>query len=210
MIAVPSFRRDFGYVSDGQFILPAKWQAAFNNISSIGQFFGGFLCSHVADVIGRKKSLALGIVICTGGIIGQVVTTSKGGFLGAKLVLGLGLGFYLTLGPLCCSEVSANAICGWNHTEQSTDYPGGSSWHFHSWFQPWNSHWTTYLQWRYQWIRWPHRSLGIQGPVRDPAFLRCFFGSRPDLCPRVTLVVGTAWTHGGCETLPAKAIWSKR
>src|SRR5689334_413463 len=105
MIGVPSFRRDFGYVEAGEYILPANWQAAFNNISSIGQFFGGFLCSQVADIIGRKKSIALGILICTGGIIGQIVTTTKAGFLGAKLVLGFGLGFYLTLGPLCCSEV---------------------------------------------------------------------------------------------------------
>jgi MFS family permease len=109
MISVPSFRRDFGYVSDGVFILPAKWQAAFNNVGSIGQFFGGFVCSQVADMIGRKKSIALGIMICTGGIIGQIVTTTKGGFLGAKLVLGFGLGFYLTLGPLCCSEVRSDA-----------------------------------------------------------------------------------------------------
>jgi MFS family permease len=105
MISVPSFRRDFGYVFDDQAVLPAKWQAAFNNIGSIGQFFGGFLCSQVADKIGRKKSIAMGILICTCGIIGQIVTTSRGGFLGAKLVLGFGLGFYLTLGPLCCSEV---------------------------------------------------------------------------------------------------------
>jgi MFS family permease len=105
MISVPSFRRDFGFIKDGQYVLPAKWQAAFNNVSAIGQFFGGFICSQVADKIGRKKSIALGIMICTGGIIGQIVTTTKGGFLGAKLVLGFGLGFYLTLGPLCCSEV---------------------------------------------------------------------------------------------------------
>lgn len=110
MISVPSFRRDFGYVSGGQAILPAQWQAAFNNIGSIGQFFGGFLCSHVADLIGRKKSIALGILICTSGIIGQIVTTTKGGFLGAKLVLGTGLGFYLTLGPLCCSEVRSQSL----------------------------------------------------------------------------------------------------
>lgn len=105
MIAVPAFRRDFGYMLDGQAVLPAKWQSAFNVVASIGQFFGGFMCSAIADRIGRKKSIAIGILICLGGIIGQIVTTTKGGFLGAKLVLGVGLGFYLTLGPLCCSEV---------------------------------------------------------------------------------------------------------
>jgi MFS family permease len=108
MIAVPAFRRDFGYLFHGQPVLPASWQTAFNVVSSIGQFFGGFLCSQVADKIGRKKSIAAGILICSCGIIGQLVTTSKGGFLAAKLVLGLGLGFYLTLGPMCCSEVQSS------------------------------------------------------------------------------------------------------
>lgn len=109
MIGVPAFRRDFGYTTNGVYILPAQWQAAFSNIGSVGQFFGGFLCSQVADMIGRKKSIAVGIVICTMGIVGEIVTTTKGGFLGAKLVLGFGLGFYLTLGPLCCSEVSCKS-----------------------------------------------------------------------------------------------------
>lgn len=105
MIAVPAFRRDFGYIFEGEPVLPADWQTAFNIISAVGQFFGGFICGYVADKVGRKKSIAMGIVVCTSGIIGQIVTTSKGGFLAAKFVLGLGLGFYLTLGPLCCSEV---------------------------------------------------------------------------------------------------------
>ncbi|KAH8724187.1 maltose permease [Phaeosphaeriaceae sp. PMI808] len=112
MIAVPSFRRDFGYILNGEAVLPAKWQSAFNTVSSIGQFFGGFLCSAIADKIGRKKSIAIGILVCTGGIIGQVVTTSKVGFLMAKLILGLGLGFYLTLGPLCCSEITPVVLRG--------------------------------------------------------------------------------------------------
>jgi hypothetical protein len=156
MIGVPSFRRDFGYVSDGDYILPAKWQAAFNNISSVGQFFGGFLCSQVADIIGRKKSIALGILICTGGIIGQVVTTTRAGFLCAKLVLGLGLGFYLTLGPLCCSEVrykfSEKRTC---HSH-CAGHPCCSSWHLNGWREPRNSSWTAHLQQCHQRLRWSH------------------------------------------------------
>jgi MFS family permease len=105
MIAVPAFRQDFGYIFQGKPVLPASWQTAFNVIGGVGQFFGGFLCSYLADRVGRKKAIAVGIIVCTSGIIGQLVTVSKGGFLGAKLVLGVGLGFYLTLGPLCCSEV---------------------------------------------------------------------------------------------------------
>ncbi|KAE9373956.1 general substrate transporter [Stipitochalara longipes BDJ] len=106
MIGVAAFREDFGYILDGQAVLPARWQTAFNVISGVGQFLGGFCCSWVADRAGRKPSLAAGILICTAGIVGEVATTSNTGFLMSKLLLGFGLGFYLTLGPLMCSEIT--------------------------------------------------------------------------------------------------------
>ncbi|KXJ88025.1 maltose permease [Microdochium bolleyi] len=112
MIAVPSFRRDFGYVLDGQAILPANWQTAFNMIGAVGQIFGGFLCSWFADRIGRKNSLLLGIVVCSGGALGEMFSYTREAFLGAKLVIGVGLGFYLTLAPLATSEIAPVALRG--------------------------------------------------------------------------------------------------
>ncbi|KAK2594321.1 hypothetical protein QQS21_007966 [Conoideocrella luteorostrata] len=104
MLSVASFRRDFGYMYEGKPVLPADWQAAFNTVSSVGQFFGGFLCSWMADKIGRKRSLIIGVIIATGGILGQVFSTTRPAFLISKLILGFALGFYLTLAPLATSE----------------------------------------------------------------------------------------------------------
>ncbi|GAO13737.1 uncharacterized protein UV8b_01619 [Ustilaginoidea virens] len=104
MLGVASFRRDFGYLYQGQPVLPADWQTAFNTVSSVGQFFGGFLCSWMADRVGRKPSLLVGVAVVTGGILGEVFATSRAAFVVAKLILGLGLGFYLTLAPLATSE----------------------------------------------------------------------------------------------------------
>ncbi|KAE8371878.1 maltose permease [Aspergillus bertholletiae] len=112
VISIASFRRDFGYVADGVAILPASWQSAFNVCSSVGQFFGGFLCSWVADRIGRRASLLCGVIICTGGIFGEIFSASRGAFLASKIILGFGLGFYLTLGPLMCSELSPVVLRG--------------------------------------------------------------------------------------------------
>lgn len=112
MISVASFRRDYGYVLDGEAILPAEWQTAFNMISTVGQFFGGFLTSWLADRIGRKWTLALGVIICTGGAVGEVASSHRVAFLFSKLVLGAGLGFYLTLAPLMCSEIAPVALRG--------------------------------------------------------------------------------------------------
>ncbi|KAF2185327.1 maltose permease [Zopfia rhizophila CBS 207.26] len=112
MISVAAFRADFGYILDGEAVLPAAWQTAFNVISAVGQFFGGFVCSWLADCIGRKPSLLLGIAICAGGIFGEMFSVTRGAFLGSKLILGLGLGFYLTLAPLACSEITPVVLRG--------------------------------------------------------------------------------------------------
>jgi sugar porter (SP) family MFS transporter len=112
MIAVASFRRDFGYELNGEMILPADWQSAFNVASSIGQFFGGFLCSWLADRVGRKRSLLCGVILCTGGAFGEIFASTRAAFLVSKLILGVGLGFYLTLGPLMCSEIAPVVLRG--------------------------------------------------------------------------------------------------
>ncbi|KAK5992562.1 General alpha-glucoside permease-like protein [Cladobotryum mycophilum] len=106
MLSVNSFRRDFGYIQNGKAILPADWQSAFNNVSSVGQFFGGFFCSWVADRIGRKSSLLIGLLLVTGGVFGEMFSTARAAFVVSKLILGCGLGFYLTLGPLAASEIT--------------------------------------------------------------------------------------------------------
>lgn len=112
MISVPAFRRDYGYVFDGEFVIPAAWQTAFNVISSPGGFFGGFACSFVADRYGRKAALLVGALVCIGGIIGQLLSTTRIAFLMSKLVLGFGLGFYLTIGPMMTSEITPVVLRG--------------------------------------------------------------------------------------------------
>ncbi|KKY15570.1 putative maltose permease [Phaeomoniella chlamydospora] len=112
ILSVPRFREDFGYIYKGQPILPASWQSAFNSISSVGQFLGGFICSWLADLIGRRAALGIGLVFCAAGIFGEVFATVKVAFLIGKLIVGVGLGFCLTLGPLYCSEISPVALRG--------------------------------------------------------------------------------------------------
>jgi len=112
MISVAAFRRDFGYVFEGEAVLPAGWQTAFNMVSSVGMFFGGFSCSWMADKVGRKGSLAMGLLLCTGGILGEMFSMTRVAFLMSKLILGLGLGFYLTIGPMACSEIAPVVLRG--------------------------------------------------------------------------------------------------
>ncbi|TPX17701.1 uncharacterized protein E0L32_002802 [Thyridium curvatum] len=112
MISVAEFRKDFGYVKDGEAILPASWQTAFNVGSTVTSLFGGFLASWVADSAGRKTALFLGLAVATGGIAGEVASHDRVAFLFSKLILGAGLGFYLTLAPLMASELAPVALRG--------------------------------------------------------------------------------------------------
>ena len=100
------------YIYKNDAVIPASWQSGFNSISSAGQFFGGFLCSWMADRIGRRCSLLVGLCFVTGGIFGEVFSYTRPAFLIGKLILGIGLGFYLTIGPLYCSEVAPVVLRG--------------------------------------------------------------------------------------------------
>ncbi|KAJ0425529.1 maltose permease [Aspergillus carlsbadensis] len=112
VLSVPSFRRAFGYVENGEAILPAKWQTAFNTVPSVGAFFSAFICSWVGDHIGRKGAMLIGILLLTGGVLGEMFTLSHGGFVAVKILLGCGLGFLLTLAPLATSEITPVALRG--------------------------------------------------------------------------------------------------
>jgi len=48
----------------------------------------------------------------TGGIFGEVFSNTNGTFLVGKLILGVGLGFYLTIGVLYASEISPVVLRG--------------------------------------------------------------------------------------------------
>ena len=54
----------------------------------------------------------MGIIFCLSGILGEIFSAARPAFLISKLVLGLGLGSYLTMGPLYCSELSPTALRG--------------------------------------------------------------------------------------------------
>jgi len=93
-------------------VIPAGWLSAFNVAGGVTQFFGGFACSFISDHYGRRTGLAGGILFAMGGIIGEILSTSRVAFLVSKLILGFGLGFYLTIGPLYCSELSPVILRG--------------------------------------------------------------------------------------------------
>ena len=112
VLSIFAFRRDFGYMLDGDAVIPAGWLSAFGTVGHAGQFFGAFACSWLADRIGRKKTLVVGIVLCTGGAVGEILCHTRAAFVGAKIILGVGLGFFLTIAPLMSSEIAPVSLRG--------------------------------------------------------------------------------------------------
>ncbi|KAH6689914.1 general substrate transporter [Plectosphaerella plurivora] len=112
IVGIPAFREFYGFNLDGHWVIPANWLTAFNVVSSVGQFFGGFACSYISDRLGRKRSLTVGVIVVTGGIIGETLSASRPAFVVSKLILGVGVGFYLTLGPTTCSEMAPTVLRG--------------------------------------------------------------------------------------------------
>ncbi|KAJ9144194.1 Maltose permease [Pleurostoma richardsiae] len=112
IISVPAFRSYYGHEYNGSSVIPAGWLSAFNVMSSVGQFFGGFMCSSISDRIGRRRALTIGVIIVTGGIFGEAFSNVRAAFVVSKLILGVGVGFYLTLGPITCSEIAPTVLRG--------------------------------------------------------------------------------------------------
>ncbi|KAF8137075.1 general substrate transporter [Boletus edulis] len=114
LLSVPQFRMDFGYVSDGQPILPASWQSAFNSVSSIGGMFGGLSLGWISDRLGRRGAVALASVVSIIGVLIQFLTPKhvNAMLLVGKLINGVALGLFVSCAGAYCAEVSPLALRG--------------------------------------------------------------------------------------------------
>ena len=112
LLSAPAFRLDFGYVYHGAAVLPAQWQSAFNAVSQVGGVIGCLAFGWIADKVGRRLALAIASVVSIGGVFLQFFATANGVLLAGKLINGIAIGAYLTLGPLYCAEVSPVLLRG--------------------------------------------------------------------------------------------------
>lgn len=113
LLAAPEFRAVFGYTQpDGTTILPARWQAAFNMIATVGGMIGSLLCGPISPYVGRKISLVIACVISSGSIFLQFFAFSRGVLLAGKLVNGISLGMFLVTACAYCSEACPVVLRG--------------------------------------------------------------------------------------------------
>jgi MFS family permease len=78
----------------------------------IGCFFGAFLVSYMADILGRKKSILIGGVGFLFGGAFQTFAGSVGVYYTGRVVSGLGIGVLSMCAPLYIGETAPTSIRG--------------------------------------------------------------------------------------------------
>jgi SP family general alpha glucoside:H+ symporter-like MFS transporter len=85
VVSVPSFQKDFGYLYHDEYIISAGWQIAFNTASSIGGFFGAIGAGYMADLLGKKRTLAIGCIISIIAVFVQTFAARSGVLMAGKV-----------------------------------------------------------------------------------------------------------------------------
>ncbi|KAF2767354.1 general substrate transporter [Teratosphaeria nubilosa] len=112
LYATPAFKRDFGYLYKGDYIVSAPWQTGLSMGNPIGQVLGAFFASYPMEWFGRKKTFGVCVVLTAAFIFIQFFARSLPVLLVGELLGGLVLGTYATIAPTYASEVCPTALRG--------------------------------------------------------------------------------------------------
>ncbi|KAK1561546.1 alpha glucoside transporter [Colletotrichum navitas] len=99
VVGISSFRKDFGYKFEGDYVLPAAWQSSFSGAPIATAVISSIASAELADFIGRKKVLAIAISFVAVAI--EFIATTNAVFLAGKLLNGFMFG-----------AVTPLALCG--------------------------------------------------------------------------------------------------
>ncbi|KAG2133357.1 general substrate transporter [Suillus clintonianus] len=106
---------DSSMINDLQ-ILPG-WQEYFqtpegmnlgfiNSAHGIGILSGTPFSPYISDRLGRRATMFIGAIVMLAGVLTQASSTTLQVFLGARVLIGLGIAFSINAAPLLISEVS--------------------------------------------------------------------------------------------------------
>jgi MFS transporter, SP family, general alpha glucoside:H+ symporter len=91
---------------DGNLIIPAYWQSAWNAMYNVMTIVGSVIAGYVQDWLGRRAVFLLAIIISTAGIAANFVANNPAQFLAGKIVTGLSIGMFLAVTQTYVSEIS--------------------------------------------------------------------------------------------------------
>ncbi|KPI45636.1 Alpha-glucosides permease MPH3 [Cyphellophora attinorum] len=112
ILGIPEFRKDFGFYYDGNWVLSAKWQSAFSGAPIASQIVGNLGSGQVADLIGRRNTLIIALVITFAAITMEFVATTNELFFGGKFLNGFAVGTIQTVATTYVGEIVPLALRG--------------------------------------------------------------------------------------------------
>ncbi|KAJ5720713.1 uncharacterized protein N7483_008647 [Penicillium malachiteum] len=112
LLAVNSFLKEFGVEIDGAWEVSARDQQILNAASTIGLFCSAFTTGVISDLMGRKKTIIVGCLICVAGILTQFFSHTILQIFGGKLLSTFGFGLGHSLGPVFVAELAPPNVRG--------------------------------------------------------------------------------------------------
>ncbi|OQU97498.1 hypothetical protein CLAIMM_03423 [Cladophialophora immunda] len=112
VLGIPEFRKDFGSSFDGNYVLPADWQSAFNAAPVASAIFGVLGGATIADIIGRKFTLIGALAISFAAISVEFAATTNPVFFGGKFLNGFAVGAIQGVMTTYVGEITPHAWRG--------------------------------------------------------------------------------------------------
>ncbi|OQD89912.1 hypothetical protein PENANT_c002G09968 [Penicillium antarcticum] len=109
---IPKFRKDFGHFYEGDWVLEAKWQSAFNGAPVASAVVGALCSGQIADAIGRKLTIGVSLLITVAAVTLEFVATTNEMFFGGKFLNGFALGALASVPITYIGEISPLALRG--------------------------------------------------------------------------------------------------
>ncbi|RLL93716.1 hypothetical protein CFD26_103045 [Aspergillus turcosus] len=112
--AYPQFNQKYGHImSDGNYGLDAKWQAALTNAMSCGQIMGLFINGIVSERFGYRRTLMTCLAATVAFVFILFFARNIQTLVVGELLMGIPLGVYQTLTVTYASEVCPVALRGY-------------------------------------------------------------------------------------------------
>ncbi|KAH7041567.1 putative maltose permease [Microdochium trichocladiopsis] len=112
VVGIPQFRKDFGFLFEGNYVLDTNWQAAFSGAPGASMFFGAIGAGQIADWIGRRNTIAGALVVSFAAITLEVVASTNEMFFGGKFLNGFATGILQSVAGSYVGEIVPLALRG--------------------------------------------------------------------------------------------------
>lgn len=128
-LSMAPFVEQFGIQVDGAYVIPAYWQSLWNAMPQLTTGIGAWAAGPLADRFGRRAAFVTAGCLSAAGVAIVYTASSRGVFLGGKMVNALGLGMALTTGQIYIAEIAPSKFRGIALSIYTFTMVGTAPWH---------------------------------------------------------------------------------